>query len=452
MLEQKLFFTRNGEYTLWEKLLEISQEKLENIKLYILDYLQVDMQEYRNASIESYIYNCYRVIDSKYQEILSMQIDQFFNEDKGLGTDFNGTLYKMDVSYMNAEIIYNLLEKLEEKVSIFNIEDLKISRFIRTEENCVDLRVTSTKKIDYKENINDRIINTEVRIYIDLGLMVITDYSDYTHAKSVKALLIQEIRYILLNQNSFLAPYTLSDMALRVLLKRSKKYASKFKFTVGDYMSLDCNILENVEDDPLSISGLKEIYDKHKMFEIKISMSDNDEKYITVDGERGKLSSRSKCIEISDINEFITLISEIVRYDYLNSNYIKQVKDIAKRVLIAPTTSKVSQVDDIYSNIHKSITDVLAFRVDMDNRSLTINAFFYSLLNKIEVSEDIINEYEIDKGTLQKIRKILDIDIENVNKLYNKVIKIALSQDNDILITELDRFIKQYGEKYVNSI
>jgi hypothetical protein len=136
----------------------------------------------------------------------------------------------------------------------------------------------------------------------------------------------------------------------------------------------------------------------------------------------------------------------------LNSNYIKQVKDIAKRVLIAPTTSKVSQVDDIYSNIHKSITDVLAFRVDMDNRSLTINAFFYSLLNKIEVSEDIINEYEIDKGTLQKIRKILDIDIENVNKLYNKVIKIALSQDNDILITELDRFIKQYGEKYVNSI
>ncbi|HBJ1646676.1 TPA: hypothetical protein LA462_001157 [Clostridium botulinum] len=452
MLEQKLFFTRNGEYTLWEKLHEISTGKLEIIKAYISDELQVDMQKYENSSTESYIYNCYRLIDCDQKSLLDIQINQFFEEDKGVGTDFNGTLYKMDVSYMNAEIIYNLLEKLEEKVDIFDIDGLKISRFIREEENCVDIRVASTKKIDYKENTNDRLINTEVRIYIDLGLMVMTDYSDYTHAKCIKSMLIQEIRHIILNQNGVLEPYTLSDMALRVLLKRSKKYASKFKFAVGDYMSLDCNILENVTEDPLMISGLKEIYDKHKMFEIKVSMSINEEKYITIDGERGKLSSRSKCIEISDINEFVILISEVVKYDYLNSNYIKQSKDIAKRVLVGPTTNKISQVDGMYSIIYESITDILVSKVDIDNISLTINAFFYSLLKKIEVSEGVTIEYEIDAITLQTIKKIFGIDSVKVNKLYNKLIKIALSQESDVLISELDKFIKQYGEEYVNSI
>lgn len=452
MLEQKLFFTRNGQYTLWEKLQEISEGKLEIIKVYISNKLQVDMQRYENASAESCIYNCYRLADGEQKSLLDMQINQFFEEDKGVGTDFNGTLYKMDVSYMNAEIAYNLLEKLEDKVDVFDIEGLKISRFIREEENCVDIRVASTKNIDYKENTNDRLINTEVRIYIDLGLIVMTDYSDYTHAKSIKSILIREIRHILINQNGALEPYTLSDMALRVLLKRSKKYASKFKFTVGDYMSLDCNILENVTDDPLSISGLKEIYDKHKMFEIKVSMSANEEKYITIDGERGKLISRSKCIEISDINEFVILISEVVKYDYLNSNYIKQAKDIAKRLLVGPTTSKISQVDGIYSIIHKSITDILATKVDIDNISLTINAFFYSLLKKIEVAEDVTSEYEIDKVTLQTIKKIFAIDNVMVNKLYNKVIEIALCKDGDVLISELDGFIKQYGEEYVSSI
>lgn len=452
MLEQKLFFTRNGEYTLWEKLQEISKGKLESIKTYISDELRVDMQGFENVSTESYIYNCYRVLNDGQKNLLDMRVNQFFEEDKGIGTDFNGTLYKMDVSYMNAEIIYNLLEKLEEKVDLFDIEGLKIFRFFRKEENCVDIRLSSTKKIDYKENTNDRLINTEVRIYIDLGLMIMTDYSDYTHSKSVKSILIHEIRHIVLNQNGILAPYTLSDMALRVLLKKSKKYASKFKFAVGDYMSLDCNILENVTDDPLSISGLKEIYDKHKMFEIKVSMSDNEEKYITIDGERGKLSSRSKCIEISDINDFVILISEVVRYDYLNSNYIKQTKDIAKRVLVGPTTSKISQVDGIYSVIHKSFFDILASKVDIDNISLTINAFFYSLLNKIEVSKDVTGEHEIDKGTLHTIKKIFGIDAVIVNKLYNKIIEIALSQDGDVLIAELDGFIKQNGEEYVNSI
>lgn len=452
MLEQKLFFTRNGEYTLWEKLNEISTEKLESIKSYISEELQVNMQGYEDASTESYIYNCYRLIDGEQKSLLDMQITQFFDEDKSVGTDFNGILYKMDVSFMNAEIIYNLLERLEEKVDMFDIQGLKIFRFIREEENCVDIRLTSTKKIDYKENINDRLINTEVRIYIDLGLMVMTDYSDYTHAKSVKSTLIQEIRHIIINQNGVLNPYTLSDMALRVLLKRSKKYASKFKFTVGDYMSLDCSILDNVTDDPLLISGLKEIYDKHKIFEIKVSMSANEEKYITIDGERGKLSSRSKCVENSDINEFVILISEVVKYDYLNSNYIKQSKDIAKRELLGPTTSKISQVDGLYSIICKSITSILKSKVDIDNISLTINAFFYSLLKKIEVSEGVTSEYEIDKVTLQTIKKIYGIESIKVNKLYNKILEIALSQDSDALIAELDGFVKQYGEQYVNSI
>lgn len=105
MLEQKLFFTRNGEYTLWEKLQQISKGKLEIIKSYISDELRADMRGYENSSVESYIYNCYSLIDCEQKNLLDMHINQLFEEDKGVGTDFNGTVYKMGVSYMNAEII-----------------------------------------------------------------------------------------------------------------------------------------------------------------------------------------------------------------------------------------------------------------------------------------------------------------------------------------------------------
>lgn len=452
MLEQKLFFTRNGEYTLWEKLQEISSTNLEKIKNYISEDLRVDMQSYENASTAGYIYNCYKEIDSEKTNLLNSQIEYFFNEDKSLGSDFNGTLYKMDVSYMNSDIVYNLLEKLHEKIDAFDTEGLTISRFNRKDENCVDIRLSSVKKIDYKDNINDRVINTEVRIYIALGLMLITDYSDYTHGKSVKSTLIHEIRNILLNQNGVYEPYTLSDMALRVLLKRSKKFANKFKFTVEDYMILDCNIHENVTDDPLSYSGLKEIYDKHKISEIKVSMSANEDKYITIDGVRGKLSSRSRCIEIADITEFIELISEVVKYDYLNDNYMRQVKNIAKRVLLGPSTSKVSQVEGVYSSICKSFASVLVNKVDLDSRSLAINTFFYSLYKKIDFDEEVVINYEIDKSILIIIKRLFEINDAKINSLYNKILEITLCSENDTLISELDNFVKQYGEEYVNSI
>jgi len=283
-------------------------------------------------------------------------------------------------------------------------------------------------------------------------LIVVTDYTEYTHLKSIKNALIEEIRCILINTNGLLEPYILSDIALRVLLKISKKYASKFKFAVDDYMNLSCNMLDTVTDDPLSISGLKELYDKHKIFGIKICMSPNEEKYIAVDGKKGKLISRSKSMEISDIDELVKLISEIVKYDYLNSDYIKQTKDIAKRVLVGPTTNKIAQVESMYSVINTLISQTLKDKTDKDGITLVFNAFFYSLLKKVKIVDNIELTYVIDDGVALVINKIFGMSVNKINKLFNMVINLALIQESDMLLAELDDFIKRQGEEHASSI
>lgn len=453
MLEQKLFFTRNGRYTLWEKLQIIKSENLKEIKRYILDNMTLYEEQVEKKSLKGFIFNAYNLMEENcIKEEVGNMINRSFLQNNNRGSDFNGVIYKLDVKFIELDSIYNLLGNLKELNEISGVQNVAIEIYKREINDCIDIKVSSVKAIEYKENINNMTINTEVRIYRNLGLIIVTDYNEYTHSKSFKNELIREIRKVLLNSHSLMEPYKLSDISLRVLLKRSNKHASKLKFILNESTNLICNVKEDVYDNPLDIQEIRDLYDNHMMFGVKIAMGDNEEKYINVDGEKGKLISRTKNIEMEDIDSFVNLLSEVIKYDYLNVNYGSKIKNIARIKMVGPSVKINSQVDDLIIELNQTFNNIMKYSIDRDIILIAINAFFYSLINKIQIKEDVNKNHDLDERIIRVIKKIFEVDIEYIENLFNKIIEICSIDENCNIINLLDNFITQQGELYANSI
>lgn len=452
MIEQKLFFTRNGEYTMWEKINLIKEEDLNFLMKYIEETMNIDLNDskFLNSSKERMIFTIYKLKTVNSRELENL-IDQYFSVNNIEKSDFNASLFRIDLSYININIGYIELQDLMKKNDEYGVDNISTCVFLRKDINCIDIRLSSIKINDYKDNDNEQFVNTEVRIYFNFGFILMTDFNEYTHTKTVKTKLIQNIKNLLTDMCQDVLPYTLSDIALRVLLKKSKKYASKFKFSIDDYINVDFNIIYNIGDDPLQHAGLREFYDKHPISLIKISMNSNEEKYITIDGERGKLICRSKSMEVKDIDEFIYLLKDVIKYDYLNVNYIKQIKLIAKRKLVGPSLTKISQVDGIYIEIIKNIVTFLGDNNDVDTISITRNAFIYCLINNIIINNNIQIKFKLDERVVKLLSKLLEQDKENIYMLFDYIMNLAIN-NNDNILEVFDEFINLKSERNVSQI
>lgn len=452
MLEQKLFFTRNGQYTIWEKINSVEDDNLDLIIKYIIEVLGIDLQQesYMNSSRERLIYTVYK-LNQNINEKLENEIQKYSLVESIEKSDFNAVLYKLDLSYMNIDLVYSKLERLQEKDSEYDLDNIKSTVFFRKNEKCIDIRLSSTKINDYKDNSNEQFINTEIRIYFELGLMLMTDYNEYTHNRTVKAKLLENLNMLLNNNYQKIESYKLSDITLRFLLKKSRKYASKFKFYVDEYINVDFNVVDSIGDNPLEHAGLREFYDKHQISAIKILMNSNEEKYITVDGEKGKLISRSKNMEVKDIDEFVKLLSDVIKYDYLNVDYKKNIKDIAVRKLIGHTAYKLAQVEDIYTGIENKIAEYLNNKKDIETIVLTRNTFLYCLINNKSIDSSDTITYKLDKGIIQQLCKLLNIQKESIAKVFNHIVTLTIT-NNDNLLEALDEFINLKGDLNVNQV
>lgn len=450
MIEQKLFFTRNGEYTIWEKIDSLRDEDLDFLAEVIRSSLKIELEETREYSnIKGKIYSIYKSNDNV-RNVLNTEINRIFSPENASKCDFNANLYKIDLNYMNIDVAYKELKKLNNVRAEYEIDDIYTEVFLNKEDNCIDVRISSKKSNDYKDNSNEQIINTEVRIYFMLGLLVMTDYSDYTHNRKVKEVLLNNIYDLLNNNYHNKSSYKLSDITLRLLLKRSKKYASKFKFYVDDYVNVDFNITEDLGASPLEHSGLREFYDKHPISLIKISMSSNDDKYITVDGERGKLISRSKTMEIKDIDEFIQLLNDVIRYDYLNFDYKKNLRHVARRKDIGNTATILSSVNDTYLEVERKISECLVEKNDIDAVALTRNTFFYCLINKKIVNTTEQKDYGLDSAIIKQLSRWLDISNEQISSTFNYLIRTAIENSDDSLLEAFDNYINVQGDLNVS--
>lgn len=449
MLEQKLFFTRNGKYTIWEKLSLNKKQNMERIKLEIEREFNTSLCV-ENKELENQLYIFYKnATDVKEKRKVEECIDKFFSMEELEKTDFNAILYSFNYDYIDIITADKVLDKLEKLINEDAEQEFKVYKYLRESDNAIDIRLTSLKKNPYKDNYNEQIINTEVRIYIKLGLLVMTDYSDYTHKKSIKNKLIEDISYILTNKRNSISECKLPDSTLRMLLKRSKKYASKFKFSIEDFIDVDFSVTEGIEENPLDYQEVRKFYDKYDISMVKVSMSENQDKYITIDSMKSKINSRSKCIDINDINEFVALLSEIMRYNYLNNDYIKDVIEVAKKSLIMPTVSKIREVESLYLKISEQIRISLGDRYDLDSSKILKNTFFYCLLNNIKLRSSSNEEENLEENILITINRIFEVSKRDIKELYNYIINIGKIEP-DCLLETIDSNIYLQGERNVN--
>lgn len=445
MLEQKLFFTRNGEYTLWEKISMNNKVNLNNIKSAIENiwgcYLGDD-----EGIITNNIYNLYNNQSRENQLVIEEIIDSNFSWDDK--SDFNALLYKFDNSNFDINIIDNKLNQLLDRIDSYEESELEVCKFTNIEAKIIDIRLRSKKLVHYKGSSNEQVLNTEVRIYLDWGLVVMTDFSDYTHKKSTKNNIISDISDIITGSKSKLQECILTDMTLRVLLKQSKNNASKYKFTIEGLMDVDFNITDGSSGDPLSYEHLKGFYERYKLSLIKISMNNNNEKYITIDGNKAKLHSRSKNLTAVDINEFMSCLNEVMKYDYLNKDYSGHVFQKTKNRLVGPTIQRKVMIEDLYKKVYNSISIELGDNLGIDIKSILNNAFFYCLLNKVVIRDIHTTDLYLDVSITKLITKLFGIDTETINNLYSDLISIGKNVDVDIL-EEIDRYVMCEGVENV---
>lgn len=154
MLEQKLFFTRHGEYTIWEKISMNNKENLYHIKLEIEDIFQIDLGEDERVIINN-IYNLYNRESKENKVVIENIIDNnFYRDDK---SDFNAILYKFDNSNININTVDNKLNKLSERVDLYDESEFEIDKFTDIESRIVDIRLRSKKLDYYKGSSNEQV-------------------------------------------------------------------------------------------------------------------------------------------------------------------------------------------------------------------------------------------------------------------------------------------------------
>lgn len=450
MIEQKLFFTRNGEYTIWEKVDSLKECELDQLLIFIEKDREINI-------VEDIVYKkriIYEILDSeddRIKDALEAEVDKYFlleNRDK---CDFNAILHRIKTDCVDIDVAYKELQKLKSMNNDYEIDGINTSIFLRKENMCIDIRISSKKINVYKDNSNEQIINTEVRIYFVTGLILITDYGDYTHNKKVKDKLLENI-YNLLNDNyKNNTSYRMSDITLRRLLKKSDKYASKFTFYIDDYINVDFNVVEDMGGNPLEHSGLREFYEKHPIRSIKIAMNSDVDKYITIDGEKGKLISRYKKMEVKDVDEFVNVLNEVIKYDYLNFDYKKDIRRIAIEKRTGHTASKVSYVNDLYKEIENKIVLYLGEKNDIDIVYFTRNTFFYCLINKFIYIGEKVSEYSLGYKIIRELNRWFKIGEDNIEVLFSNLIKIAIDSDEDLLEC-FDSFINSKGDLNVNQV
>ena len=430
MLEQKLFFTRNGEYTLWEKLFFNNIDNLLMIKDELESDLNIKVGGDKDTLINDIYLNYSNECKIERKEKIESIINRFFTSDNLEKLDFNALLFRFDNTYLELESIEKKIDDLSEIIKDYEEKNLNLYKYVSIEDKTIDIKLTSKKNKQYKGNINEQILNTELRIYSDLGLIIMTDYGDYTHKKSIKNSLISDISILLTGNQFSIKECVLTDMTLRLLLKESKTTASKFKLSMEGLMDVNFKLADDNTDNLLEYDPVKPFYEKYKLSLIRISMNDDKEKYITIDGTKGKLNSRSKTLNHKDIDEFMECLSKVMRYDYLNKSYIEEISKIADKELIMTRIAKRNYVENMYFGIKNQIEFDLE---GYENKELSINltnAFFYFLLYDIDTINSENYEFNIEEKLLKKIKKIFKVDNSIANNLYNSILQLAINQNN----------------------
>ncbi|MEH6986201.1 hypothetical protein V7061_30030, partial [Priestia megaterium] len=232
--EQKLFFTRENYYTLWEMLNHLDSKTNKELFLFSMGKHWINAAP---ASLEMYpnsFYRMYIQIDDEQKTLFIKKLKELFNTLEKPKTDFHTVLYQFNGNILPLEEVHNNLCTIKEKLDI-KIDDLSVTFQIKSTINqtpVIDIRFSSLKTEHYKGNETVRKIHTEVRIYPEIQLALLTNYNDFTHSESVKKEFIKKAINCIISSQHTVEPTVLKDQSLRSLLLLKDVNPSKMKFDV----------------------------------------------------------------------------------------------------------------------------------------------------------------------------------------------------------------------------
>lgn len=401
----------------------LNDELLKKLYLYMFSNKWVDTHPARTEEFPSFIYRNTEKLAPEYQEEMLEQISICFSQVEKPKCDFNAYIYKFIGSCLDKKSIELNLEQLKvdfEQVGI--VLDYFITESGHDDLNTIiDILFTSEKNIPYKGNDNIRILNTEIRIYTDYNLALVTNFSNYTHNASDKKKFIKEVLESISSHRGEIEPITLSDQTLRNLLIMNDKLPSKFKFEVEGRLMVGIQLKETGEyQNVIKHDEIKYFYDKYQLSVLKVKISDAEDKYLNVNGVEGKLTTRSH-LEVDDIDSFMITLSKLLHYDYLNYTYENEIKNKARMALSGGTNYQKDNIVRIcYKLVNEKFAELFGDAVDIGFINVARNAFFYCLFKNIFVIGQ--NKYQLDSYVLKYLSKIVGFNDNVINVIFSSIV------------------------------
>jgi len=444
--EQKLFFTRNGEFTLWEMLEHLNQEQMEG--LHSLSFSK-GWTTFYVASEDNYASFFWRMFENDVtpedRPNFIEEVSKLFQERPSPLSDFNGIVYHYKgTSYDTASALYNLENLLSEE-PLKGFEGLDISIFDRG--NIVDVRFTTKKLSTYKSSDIDQIIHTEIRVYLEKNLAVMTNFSNYTHKDSEKSIFISEVIKRVSSHRGPVSPVKFSDSLMRKLLASTGSVPTKFKFDIEDRMRVGFQFKDVMElEEMIRHDEFRRVYQTASLKSLGIQISPfRTDKQLQIDGNEGKILTRTKNLEDDDINTFIVnMLSPLLKFDYLNEDYKLVLRKMAIRNLDGIRHQKELIANQIYQDIsikaNQVINDDTGIRLQ-----LIINTFIFCLDNKIRIAKQPRQSYTLENKSIGYLVKMTGFDEKALTNLFSNLLNIY--EDNN---AELNDLFEQL-DVYLNS-
>jgi len=445
--ERKLFFTRNGEYTVWEMLNALNENYLKEIFMFVFSEKRwTDSMPDSPDAYPWFLYTVWGKQEEDGQEELYQVINAYFIESGEPKSDFNAHLYIYQGFSLDFESIVLNLSRLKDNLNDFEINDLKMEFFLYPEigeaKNVLDIRFTSEHTSYYLENQNLQSLNSEIRIYLDLNMALMTNYSNYTHSMSDKNKFIKEVFETISSHRGAVSPKILSDQSLRYLLTigNTKESASKLKFEIDGQFKINIDVIHPTEFKNLvNQEDIGKLYNRYPLTQLKVRLSETEEKYLMVIGDEGKLLSRAQTIETSDINKFIYRLGELLKYDYLNVNYLDSIKRIARRELIGTDAQKNNTAETCYKGVRSIIKNKYP-EISEPILKIITNAFFFCIKEnhfpKVKVTDSL------SPAILVVLKKITGKQDEMINSLFSALIEVYCADEEGSCIIMLNQIIE----------
>lgn len=438
--ERKLFFTRNGEYSLWEKLYLMEDNFKRSFYRYLLGKKWVekaprDIEEYPTFFLDIYT----EQLDENNKKEFMEKVDLYFKTVNVSKNDFNGFIYHFSgIPYSAHKIIENFNDITDEQIEEFGIDGLKMKYFLNG--SILDVRFTSPKSDYFMRNRLKREFNTEIRIYFEFGFAVVTNYSEFTHTDSKKRDFLSLILKITTTLEGNFEIKKLEDHSLRSILLVSNSIPSKLKFEVEGRFEVGVSINQSIDfNEALSQNELKYFYDRYPVSHIKVILSEENNKVLLIDGNGGKILSKAKTLEVSDIDEFIEQLNELLIYDYLHYNYNKEFYELAGKEVVSTHNSLKTYVKSCYREIKTNIKSNCDDETDVFV-NIIVNAFFYCVISKVSLSHyegGSDYNFEFEDEVIELMKKISSLGKDQIINNLSVLLKLY-EQYNKSLIGFLE--------------